>query len=127
MSTNLPSLNAVALKGLRVVLRTDMKSSFVVGSPPLALYVEMRKLKISDHLIDFFNKSCRPPRRARPVICGIAMRPTAIAAPAIATAVNTNPRPMTPERPRGPQPRTNLDPNSDGTGKSGAERVHLDE
>src|SRR3546814_16675886 len=114
MSTNLPSLNAVALKGLRVVLRTDMKSSFVVGSPPLALYVAMRKLKISDHLIDFFNKSCRPPRRARPVLCGIARRPTAIAAPAIATAVNPSPSPMTPARRPGTQTRLKWGPTDGG-------------
>src|SRR3546814_7765302 len=68
----------------------------------------MRKLKISDHWIDFFNKSCRPPRRARTVLCGIARRPTAIAAPAIATAVNTSPSPMTPDRRAGTQTRIKL-------------------
>src|SRR3546814_15407473 len=88
MSTNLPSLNAVALKGLRVVLRTDMKSSFVVGSPPLAIYVAMRKLKISEHLIDSFTQYCRLPRRARPVLSGIGGRATAIAAPGSAPAAH---------------------------------------
>src|SRR3546814_12403623 len=49
-----------------------------------------------------------PSRRARPVLCGVAGRPTAIAAPAIATAVNPSPSPMTPDRRAGAQTRIKL-------------------